>query len=294
MDFTNTDSFTAMNPQLPLGPPNHAHTAAVDSHGFSNPFQNQAIQMSSFPLDSTPPPALERRFTDAYGSADQGRHGRLLNFLEERRQSAPPAPLAQHIPVPMPPPPPPLSPPPMQAGAPTVIVQPPKKSPPSNVSCTVCCDQFTAEQEPSSVLRPCRTCRSIYCTSCVKDMFIKACKDPSRMPPRCCNMLQLHFALPFLSKAEAVEYRFVSSNLTTFALVYKSIKTNKTTERNTRNGVHRILYTALFPFVPHSSPTVLYHPHQSLRKPASNVPIRSLKSSNPPRLRAQSVAPIYA
>lgn len=27
------------------------------------------------------------------------------------------------------------------------------------------------------------------------------------MPPRCCNMLQLHVALPFLSKAEAMEYR---------------------------------------------------------------------------------------
>ncbi|KAF2503222.1 hypothetical protein BU16DRAFT_427857, partial [Lophium mytilinum] len=54
---------------------------------------------------------------------------------------------------------------------------------------------------------PCRLCHSDYCKSCVKGMFIKACKDTTRMPPKCCSILQLHVALPMLSPDEAKLYR---------------------------------------------------------------------------------------
>ncbi|KAI9873453.1 MAG: hypothetical protein M1830_000397 [Pleopsidium flavum] len=54
---------------------------------------------------------------------------------------------------------------------------------------------------------PCKGCKRPYCVSCLKSMFLTACKDESRMPPRCCHMLQLSIVLPHLSQQEADLYR---------------------------------------------------------------------------------------
>jgi hypothetical protein len=82
---------------------------------------------------------------------------------------------------------------------PSILAQP-------DITCTICCERFARDQEQTSIAYPCQ-CEAAYCTSCLKNMFVKACKDVSRMPPRCCNQIQLHWARPYLTKQEAAEFR---------------------------------------------------------------------------------------
>ncbi|KAF1938553.1 hypothetical protein EJ02DRAFT_410122 [Clathrospora elynae] len=98
----------------------------------------------------------------------------------------------------MPPPPPPAQ---WQSG------QPPLGEP--DVECIICCMQLPSKDPKyvKEVIEPCRSCNSAYCASCVKNMFINACKDTTRMPPRCCVQIQLHHARPFLSKEEIAEFK---------------------------------------------------------------------------------------
>lgn len=76
--------------------------------------------------------------------------------------------------------------------------------------CLVCCTQLPKEKDleySSKVVKPCRECDNEYCGDCVKKLFIDACKDMSRMPPRCCVRINLHHARPFLSDDEAALFR---------------------------------------------------------------------------------------
>ncbi|TKA23829.1 hypothetical protein B0A50_06964 [Salinomyces thailandicus] len=73
-----------------------------------------------------------------------------------------------------------------------------------------CCIVCTGEQENNdglTLIRPCRVCEAEYCQECVAEMFKGATTDASRMPPRCCVLLQIHTALPALTKQEANDYR---------------------------------------------------------------------------------------
>lgn len=85
--------------------------------------------------------------------------------------------------------------------------QPPPPPPDPEITCAVCCEYFTKEQEHSAFLFPCNLCDTAYCTKCIMDMFVKACKDFSRMPPRCCTQIQLHVARPYLTIEQAAEFR---------------------------------------------------------------------------------------
>ncbi|KAK0313020.1 hypothetical protein LTR01_002684 [Friedmanniomyces endolithicus] len=60
-------------------------------------------------------------------------------------------------------------------------------------------------ESPEHLIKPCRTCASDYCGECLDEMFTAAIDDGSRMPPRCCTLLQIHTA--DLSPATADEYR---------------------------------------------------------------------------------------
>lgn len=100
--------------------------------------------------------------------------------------------------------PPPLPPPPPTCFLPTGIHSADSEPPtPTEISCIICCEPVPKEQEP---IYPCK-CSTAYCTTCIKDMFIKACKNLSHMPPRCCNQIQLHFVRPYLTETEAAEFR---------------------------------------------------------------------------------------
>ncbi|KAF2194937.1 hypothetical protein K469DRAFT_743654 [Zopfia rhizophila CBS 207.26] len=135
--------------------------------------------------------------------SDQHGHDGLGASVQQSQAPEPAPEVSQNQPLPTPPrvlpPPPPAE--------PLAPLPPPAPPVDPKISCITCCEEFSTDKEHSAILRPCRNCESTYCSQCVKDMFIKACREPSRMPPRCCNMLQLHVAIPYLTKAEAAEYR---------------------------------------------------------------------------------------
>jgi len=72
--------------------------------------------------------------------------------------------------------------------------------------CLICCTNLPKNGD-KDIIRPCRSSNHIYCADCVKDMFINACKDSSRMPPRCCTPFNLQYAKPYLTKEEAALFR---------------------------------------------------------------------------------------
>ncbi|KAH3932184.1 hypothetical protein HBI70_159430 [Parastagonospora nodorum] len=72
--------------------------------------------------------------------------------------------------------------------------------------CLICCTDIPKDGNKDS-LRPCRSCSHIYCADCVKNMFIDACKDSTRMPPRCCVPINLQYAKPYLTKEEVAHFR---------------------------------------------------------------------------------------
>jgi hypothetical protein len=75
--------------------------------------------------------------------------------------------------------------------------------------CVICCEKLPNKESSKharEVVRPCR-CDSSYCVSCIRNMFLDASRDTSRMPPRCCMQLQIHHAKPFLTKEEVVQFK---------------------------------------------------------------------------------------
>ncbi|KAK7185087.1 hypothetical protein DPSP01_002910 [Paraphaeosphaeria sporulosa] len=75
-------------------------------------------------------------------------------------------------------------------------------------NCLICCAPCDGpEKEPAKELRPCSRCNRAFCVPCLKDMFVNACKDLSRMPPRCCNQIPLHHARPYLTAEEITLFK---------------------------------------------------------------------------------------
>jgi len=94
-------------------------------------------------------------------------------------------------------------------GPETVLAQPPLNSEmnnnrvqPKKSECNICGDPTK-----DVAIHPCRVCQNPYCISCLKSMFLKACKDESLMPARCCQIIHLSIVLPYLSQQEADLYR---------------------------------------------------------------------------------------
>ncbi|KAL1297004.1 hypothetical protein AAFC00_004599 [Neodothiora populina] len=69
-------------------------------------------------------------------------------------------------------------------------------------TCIICCDD-----EITTLIQPCIECRSPYCTDCLGRMFAWAVQDNTMMPPRCCTMIQLSVALPYMTKEDAQRFR---------------------------------------------------------------------------------------
>ncbi|KAI9838015.1 MAG: hypothetical protein M1819_006169 [Sarea resinae] len=99
------------------------------------------------------------------------------------------------------------------------------KEPPSRkIRCTACTISYE-KCKVGELIYPCRVCNSPYCNQCVKSMFMIACKDESRMPPRCCQIMQLSSALPFLTKEQAALYRTKYEEWSTPNRVYCPVPT---------------------------------------------------------------------
>jgi hypothetical protein len=76
--------------------------------------------------------------------------------------------------------------------------------------CVTCVCPLPDEKDPKhakEAIKPCRECESTYCGSCIRIMFMAACQDTTRMPPRCCMQLQIHHAKPFLTKEEITTFK---------------------------------------------------------------------------------------
>lgn len=98
----------------------------------------------------------------------------------------------------------------------SAVQNPPTPAPPSGPTCVTCCEECSYERDsPRLAIRPCPSCPTVFCSPCIKEMFIRACRDVSLMPPRCCVALPLHKALPFLSQEEADEFRAKQAELAT-------------------------------------------------------------------------------
>lgn len=97
---------------------------------------------------------------------------------------------------------------------PTVPTKEDSKNPPETkepeIQCVACCTPLPNKKDPRypmDVIEPCRLCNGTYCIECVKSMFVEACRDFTRMPPRCCLLIHLHLIKPHLSIEEITEYR---------------------------------------------------------------------------------------
>ncbi|KAH0556474.1 hypothetical protein GP486_005622 [Trichoglossum hirsutum] len=86
-------------------------------------------------------------------------------------------------------------------------------------NCTACYISL----ELMDVIEP--QCEHTYCRDCIKSMFTSACKDETRMPPRCCTVIPLSFALPYLTNQEATLYREKFEEWHTADRVYCPVQT---------------------------------------------------------------------
>ncbi|KAK5708171.1 hypothetical protein LTR97_000711 [Elasticomyces elasticus] len=89
----------------------------------------------------------------------------------------------------------------VSVAAPTVEAS--KPNPTLSRFCVGCGESQTDLKD--DLIKPCRICFSDYCAGCLTDMFLAATVDNSRMPPRCCTLLQIHTAN--LSEQDAINYR---------------------------------------------------------------------------------------
>ncbi|KUJ15631.1 uncharacterized protein LY89DRAFT_782914 [Mollisia scopiformis] len=82
------------------------------------------------------------------------------------------------------------------AQLPAAIIPPPP-APKVERTCTVCMEDFGEDMFPHK----CTKCTSIYCKNCLRSWFLDACRNESKMPPKCCTVIPLS-AVNFLTPAE--------------------------------------------------------------------------------------------
>jgi hypothetical protein len=72
--------------------------------------------------------------------------------------------------------------------------------------CLICCLDVH-KSSALKAIKPCLACNSVYCHLCIKKIFLDACKDMSRMPPRCCEPINLQQAKPYLTAEDIALFR---------------------------------------------------------------------------------------
>lgn len=83
------------------------------------------------------------------------------------------------------------------------------QAPPTTLkNCLICCTPCDGPgKHPPKEVHPCSSCDNAYCVPCLKTVFLDACKDVSRMPPRCCNQIPLHHVRPYLTADEITLFK---------------------------------------------------------------------------------------
>jgi len=70
--------------------------------------------------------------------------------------------------------------------------------------CMICLDEFFGEDIKPNFPHSCGKCSTAdYCTKCIKEWFIEACKNESKMPPKCCSAIPLSTIASHLEIAQA-------------------------------------------------------------------------------------------
>lgn len=70
--------------------------------------------------------------------------------------------------------------------------------------CLICTESASKER---ILIKACRRCAQLFCSSCITTMYRNAISSQSSMPPRCCVFIPLHFALEDLTDQEAGDFR---------------------------------------------------------------------------------------
>lgn len=107
-----------------------------------------------------------------------------------------------------------------------------KKTTTTTKACSICLDQFWGQGSvETNFPYSCeRFCGQVICITCLKDWFIDACKNESKMPPRCCCTVPLSAVSQLLSKDQVCRFgSFVCSSSLTHD---RSIST----KQSSRNG----------------------------------------------------------
>src|SRR5215469_1264815 len=70
--------------------------------------------------------------------------------------------------------------------------------------CLICAESASEER---ILIKACRRCGELFCSSCIATMYRNAISSQSNMPPRCCVFIPLHFVLEDLTNQEADDFR---------------------------------------------------------------------------------------
>ncbi|PVH85341.1 hypothetical protein DL98DRAFT_511810 [Cadophora sp. DSE1049] len=93
-----------------------------------------------------------------------------------------------------------IQPPPLDSSQPISNVTPQRKT------CNLCLDHL--DLSPSNFPFKCPQCNlSQYCSACLKSWFLDACKNESKMPPKCCSIIPLSAVKKLMTVEEMALYK---------------------------------------------------------------------------------------
>jgi len=102
--------------------------------------------------------------------------------------------------------------------------------------CGICLEKFVAGEFPHRCIK---CTNGSFCANCLKDWFIDACKDESKMPPKCCSAIPLSTISNLLTTVQVCYLGYMEVN--------KLTKTRWSFIRpNTKNGTLPIASTVLY------------------------------------------------
>lgn len=111
-----------------------------------------------------------------------------------------------------------------------------KQPGPLTKACNVCLNDFSGEDWiAKNFPYKCDKCLSdMVCLTCLKDWFIDACRNESKMPPRCCTVVPLSSVVGILTEEQERHHILLVGSTSLTADRSSSIK------QNSKNGEHQI------------------------------------------------------
>lgn len=92
-----------------------------------------------------------------------------------------------------------------------------------SLQCNFCLEDMS--KDGTVILKPCRKCNAQCCGTCIRKMFLDACKNEANMPPRCCAPIPLAFGRKVLSAEEVTLFKEKYEEWSTSNRVYCPVPT---------------------------------------------------------------------